>query len=330
MRVGIVGTGAMGGTHAAGWAQTPATIAGYVTKDLPSAEGLVRRFGGRIYPDLAALLADVDVVDICAPTHRHHEIALAAAADGKDILCEKPLARTLPQAQEIIAACRKAGVKLMVAHVVRFFPEYAQAQVQVNGGEIGRPAVIRLRRGAFQPKKAEDNWFLDFEKSGGVMLDMMIHDFDYARWIAGDVERVFAKRVGASHPGAKVDHALAILKHREGAISHVEGSWAYPPPLFRTQLEIAGSNGWIRFDSGETASISLHLHRTEDEEIPDVPLPSSPLAEDPYTTEIKVFYDCLVNDKPIPVTGEDGLAALRIALAAVQSAETGQAVVIEP
>ena len=330
MRVGIVGTGAMGGTHAAGWRNTPAEIAGYITKDEPSGVALVERYGGRIYDDLAALLADVDVLDICAPTHLHHEMALSAAAAGKHVICEKPLARTLAQGREMIAACRQAGVKLMVAHVVRFFPEYAGAKAQVKAGAIGRPAVLRFSRGVFQPKKAADNWFVDFRKSGGMMLDLMIHDLDYARWVAGEVESIFAKKISSSHPEASTDHGLAILKHRSGAISHVEGSWAYPPPMFWTRFEMAGDNGWLHHDSEETAAIDLRLHPAGDEQIPDVPLPSNPLNEDPYTTEIKSFYESVVNDTPVAVSGTDGLAALQLALAAIESAESGRVVTVNP
>jgi predicted dehydrogenase len=320
----------MGGTHAAAWSKTPAEIAGFVTKDEPSGAKLIEAYGGRIYSDLAAMLAEVDAIDICAPTHRHHEIALAAAAAGKHVLCEKPLARDLGQAQEMIDACRQAGVKLMVAHVVRFFPEYAGAKAQVDAGAIGRPAVLRFSRGVFQPKKAADNWFVDFRKSGGMMLDLMIHDLDYARWVAGEVESVFAKKISSSHPEAGTDHGLAILKHRSGAISHVEGSWAYPPPIFWTRFEMAGDNGWLNHDSEATAAIDLRLMPAGDESIPDVPLPSNPLDEDPYTTEIKSFYESVVNDAPVAVSGEDGLAALQLALAAIESAESGRAVAITP
>ena len=154
----------------------------------------------------------------------------------------------------------------------------------MDSGAIGKTAVLRMTRGTFQPKKAADNWFVDFEKSGGMVLDLMIHDLDYARWVAGEVETVFAKKISSSSPGSSVDHGLAILKHRNGAISHIESSWAYPPPLFRTRFEIAGSNGLIQFDSGKTEAISLHLRQAEAEEISDVALPGSPLSEDPYTT----------------------------------------------
>jgi len=328
MRVGIVGTGFMGRTHAAAWAKTPAEIVGYVSKDGETAVSLQNQYGGQIYPDLASLLQDVDVVDICAPTHRHYEMVLEAAAAGKDIVCEKPLARTLAQAKEMVEVCEQAGVKLLVAHVVRYFPEYAQAKAQVAANAIGRPAVIRLTRGTFQPKKAADNWFVNFEKSGGMMLDLMIHDFDYARWVAGDVVQVYAKNIGNSLPGTAVDHGLAILTHKNGAISHVEGSWAYPPPLFRTRLEIAGDNGLIQCDSGQAAAINTYLHQ-QGGDAPDVPIPRSPMLEDPYTKQIKAFYDHIEHDAPVAVTAVDGYKALQIALAAIQSAQTGKPVAIE-
>ncbi len=329
MRVGIVGAGFMGTTHAAGWAETGAALAGFMAQTPAHAQALAAQYNVQVYPSFKAMLADVDVVDICAPTHLHYELVLKAAAAGKDIVCEKPLARTVAQGQEMIAACRAAGVKLLVAHVVRFFPEYAQAKAAVAKGDLGQPAVVRLTRGAFRPKKAMDNWFVDFEKSGGMMLDLMIHDFDYARWIAGEVDSVFAKNISSSRPDAPLDYGLAILKHRSGAISHVEGSWAYPPPLFRTRLEIAGSDGWLEFDSGRTAAIGLYL-RQQAGDAPDVPLPGSPLSESPYTTQIKAFYRALTADAPLPVSAADGLAALQIALAAIVSAQTGKPVSLEP
>ncbi len=325
MRVGIVGAGFMGVTHAAAWAETPAALAGFIAETSAEAQRLAAQYGARVYPALAALIADVDVVDICAPTHLHHPMALQAAVAGKHIVCEKPLARTAAQGQEMIAACRRAGVKLLVAHVVRFFPEYALARSTVESGEIGRPAVIRLARGSFRPKKPVGNWFLDFEKSGGMMLDLMIHDFDYARWVAGEVESVFAKSVSQTQPGAAIDYGMAILRHTSGALSHVAGAWAYPPPTFRTRLEIAGDAGLIEFDSDAAAPIQMLLQKANSDS-PDVGLPASPLSESPYTTQIKEFYAALAEDRPTRVSAEDGLAAVRIALAAIESARTGKAV----
>lgn len=329
MRVGIAGTGFMGVTHAAGWAETGAEIAGFTAETPEEAEPLARVYGAEVYPSLEALLPDIDVLDVCTPTHLHYPMVLAAAAAGKDIICEKPLARHLPEAQEMVRAAREAGVRLLVAHVVRFFPEYALAQSQVAGGAIGKPGVLRLTRGSYRPKKPVGNWFLDEEKSGGILMDLMIHDFDYARWIAGEVESVFARKVTAAHPDAPIDYGLAILRHRSGALTHVAGAWAYPPPTFRTGLEIAGDRGLVQFDSDVTAPIASLLRQESGDDAPDVALPASPTSESPYTTQIKEFYQALRHDRPARVSAEDGLAAVQIAVAAMESVASGRPVKLE-
>ena len=312
----------MGQTHAKAWEHTPAKLYGVVSKSRDSAEKLAKSYGAKVFDSLEVMLPEIDVLDICTPTHLHRDMTLAAASAGVDVICEKPLARTAAQAQEMIAACEAAGVKLLVAQVVRFFPEYAYTHEKIKAGEIGDPAIIRLKRGSSQPT-GSDSWFKNIEQSGGMVLDLMIHDFDFARWIGGEVKTVFAKSVMAENPDANVDHALAILTHESGAISHVEGSWAYPPPLFRTQIEVAGSNGLIQHDSDKTATTKVFFHQTKAAEAPDVPLPSSPLHEDPYTTQIKAFYRHIKFNEPLRVSSADGLEALKIGLAALQSAQTG-------
>jgi predicted dehydrogenase len=328
MRVGIAGTGSMGSTHAAGWVETGAELAGFVAETAREAERIASQYGVQTYPDFASMLHDVDVVDICTPTPLHHRMTLQAAAAGKHIICEKPLGRTAAQAREMIAACQAAGVTLLVAHVVRYFPEYVLAKESVARGEIGQPGVIRLSRGSFRPQKAEHNWFLDSAQSGGILMDMMIHDYDYARWIAGEVESVFAKSVAAGTPEAPIDYGLAILRHRSGALSHIAGAWAYPPTVFRTHLEIAGDGGLIEFDSDASAPIVNLIARSGGSSA-DVGLPASPVAESPYTTQIKEFYAVLCGEKEARVTASDGLAAVQIAEAAIQSAASGKAVMLE-
>ena len=329
MKVGIVGAGFMGTTHAAGWAETPAEIVGLTSETQQEAGALAERYNAKVYSDLDAMLPDIDVLDICSPTHLHHEMALKAAAAGKHIVCEKPLARTTEQAQEIVSACRNSGVQLLVAHVVRFFPDYALAHSAVAEGQIGRPAVVRLHRGSYRPKKPAGNWFLDEEKSGGILMDLMIHDYDYARWVAGEVESVSARRVTELHPNAPVDYGLVILSHRSGALSHIAGAWAYPPPTFRTHLEIAGDRGLIEFDSDSTAPIQNLIFKSAGSNAPDVALPSSPVSESPYTIQIKEFYSALAEGKTARVSATDGLVAVQIAEAAIQSARTGQPVKLQ-
>ncbi len=330
MRVGVAGVGFMGAMHAAAWVETGAKLVGFTAETTEEAEPIAKHYQVKVFPSLAAMLKEVDVVDICTPTHLHAEMTIKAAEAGKHVICEKPLARTLEDGQRMIAACRKAGVKLYVAHVVRFFPEYALARAVVQQGKIGKLGTIRLNRGSFRPKKPVGNWFLDESKSGGILLDLMIHDFDYARWLAGEVESVYAKKITAQNGSMlPVDYGLVILKHRSGVLTHVAGAWAYPPPTFRTGFEISGDGGMIDFDSSSTAPIETLLQKIS-ADAPDVGLPSSPLDESPYTTEIKEFYAALCGECVPRVSAEDGLAALQISLAAIESARTGQPVSIQP
>ncbi len=325
LKIGIVGSGFMGSTHAAAWAKLPVELVGICSADEVKGKKLAELYGGKLFTDLGAMLQLVDAVDICTPTHLHHPMVLQAAAAGKHVVCEKPLARTASQAREMIAVCKKANVNLLVAHVLRFSPEYVQAKAVVERGDIGKVAVQRFTRCSALPNWAADNWLMDLEKSGGMLLDLMIHDFDYARWVAGDVESVFAKSLRGQRPGSKEDYALVMLKHTNGAITNVEGGWAYGPGMFRTAFEIAGDAGLIEHPADSSTPIGIYMKQAA-AGVTDAPIPTSPLAEDPYFTQIKHFYEVLTNGMVPRVTGADGLAAVQIGLAAIESVHTGRQV----
>jgi predicted dehydrogenase len=129
------------------------------------------------------------------------------------------------------------------------------------------------------------------------------------------------------HADAPIDYGLVILSHKSGALSHIAGSWAYPPPMFITRFEIAGDRGLLEFDSEATTPIHNLILKTGGD-APDVGLPSSPVSESPYTTQIKEFYAALADGKPTRVDATDGLAAVQIAEAALQSARTSQPVTL--
>lgn len=328
MKTGIVGVGFMGSVHAEAWAKAGAGISGFLADPVAEAAPIAAKYGAAVFHSLDELIAASDVVDACSPTHLHHRMVLAAARAGRGVVCEKPLARTVVQAEEMVEACEAAGVRLFVAHVVRYFPEYALAEARIRAGDIGRVGTAQYRRLSYRPKKPIGNWFLDEEKSGGILLDLMIHDYDIARWVAGDVVSVFAKKVTQAFPDSPGDYGTAILTHASGAISRIAGAWAYPPPTFRTGFEISGSGGMVKQDSDEAAPIETLLTRVAGE-APDVGLPSSPLAESPYDVEIADFFRCLRDGSEPRVTAADGLEAVKIACAAIESARTGQAVGID-
>lgn len=323
MRVGIVGSGVMAEVHAAGWHSTGAELVGCTSAHLEQAARLAEQFGFGVYPSYAELLKAVDIVDICVPTHLHKAMVLQAAGAGKHVICEKPIALSVRDGQEMIEACERAGVRFFVAMVVRFFPQYRLARELVVKGQIGKLGVMRLKRVSYPPQKSDDNWYLDEARSGGMVVDLMIHDFDYARWLGGEVERVFA-RLSRSADGAG-RYAQAILRFKSGPMALIEGGWAYPPGVFRTALDLAGTDGLIEWSSDEHGPVrSFVLQRPG--EAASVGLPVAGLAEDPYALELQHAYRCIQIGAPFEVSAQDGLEALRLALAARESIATGKPV----
>ncbi len=267
-------------------------------------------------------LEQVDIVDICSPTDTHAEWVTQAAGAGKDILCEKPLALSMSDARKMIAACSAAGVRLMVGHVLRFFPQYRQAHHQVHSAEFGTPAVIRCYRHCFTPHLGTPSWFCERSRSGGVALDLMLHDIDFALSLAGEVRSVDAYRFGGTPEQCGNEHVIAILQHTSGALSHIEGSWAYPAPIFRMGYEIAGSaDRLLRYDSYGNEVLAIHARGSGDGAQAAVPKPPA-ASPSPYYTEIAEFYRALTTGSDFPVKTDDALAALETALkvAAVSNA----------
>ncbi len=324
-RVGVVGSGFMGGVHADAWRAAGAPITSVLTRPgSTSGAELARRHGATLLTDWDEFLAGADVVDLCTPTHLHADGVRRAAASGRAVVVEKPLARTAAEAAELVATCERQGVPLLVGHVLRFFPEYAAAKAVVERGDIGTPGVLRLGRNRSLPEKPGDNWFLDDEKSGGLVMDLMIHDLDFAQWVAGPVTSVYARSVRSARPSTDADHAIALLTHAGGAITHLEASWAHPRGIFRTYLEIAGTAGLLQADSDRTAALRPALRDPGSDAV--VPLPGSPLARSPFELQMRHLLDVLAGRAEPVVTARDALAAVRCAEAAVESLRTGQPV----
>jgi UDP-N-acetylglucosamine 3-dehydrogenase len=272
-----------------------------------------------------------DIVDVCCPTPWHVDYVCRAAERSAElgirgISTEKPMALTLEDCDRMTEACRQTGIPLFVAHVVRFFPEFAQAKRQVDAGAVGAPAAIRTRRGGAMPRGWND-WYGDMGLSGGCILDLIIHDFDWLRWTFGDVERVYAKGLAGSQLPA-LDYALVTLRFQSGAIAHVEGTWA-DPGGFKVALEIAGDKGLLEYNFNQPTGAPL---RTAigggDGPRSGVPMPESPMAVNPYEAELRHFVNCIAQGVTPSITPEDGTAAVRIALAAQQSIETGKPVAL--
>ncbi len=325
LRVGLIGAGGITHTHVPAWQELGATIAVF---SLAGADALAEQYGLRAVDTLAELLSDVDIVDICAPTPHHREYIEAALQAGKDVICEKPLALTREDCDAIAALAKRLGRQVYPAHVVRFFPEYARAKQAVADGVIGQVAVSRFTRIGEYPSWSE--WFGDESLSGGIVMDQMIHDLDIARWISGEVTKVYAVRsISGSEPGSeptsggKQVSAQVVLTHHSGAISYVSGVWGAAGTAFTTSYSLAGTGGVLNHDAGTGGSFRLNAGTAS-------PLssmrPDTSFVESPYLTELREFARAFSTGEVPRVSLEDGARAVELAAAANLSIASGEPV----
>src|SRR5215212_4407288 len=322
MRVGLVGAGFMGGVHLSAYAGIPEVeVVGVADARIEAAVAGAEIVGARPYASYEELVSaqDVEVVDVCLPTAFHRDLALRAAGEGRHVILEKPIARTIEDAQEILEAFSGDGPRLFVGHVVRFFPEYVGIKEKIEAGDLGTIGVVRTsRRSPFL--LGWNDWYADWRVSGGVLLDLVIHDFDFLRWALGEVERVYARGM-LGHEYNRLDYALVTLRFEGGAIAHLEGQWGYPGP-FNYSIEVAGSRAMVAADSTGPAPVRLLGGTKDTGESPDVIVGKSP-----FQTELEHFIRCAATDDEPIVDAHDALEALRIGHAAIESVKTGRQVV---
>lgn len=316
MKVGIIGTGGMGGVHARAYAKMDdVELFGYDRNEERLSQVIADKGAHR--STIEELIAAVDVVDVCLPTDLHADAVIQAIDAGKAVMCEKPLTRDIESARRLVDKVRQSGARVGVGQVVRFFPEFRRAHELVKSGAVGKPAAIRTHRGGGAPS-GDGGWFMDHSRSGGVLVDLAIHDFDWLRWTFGEVTSVYARSV-AAHTMSGPDYGLTTMSHEGGAISHVEATWM-DPSGFWTAIEIAGSDGLLAYDSRRTASLTMAVAGRTSYEANLNP------TDDPYYLELRAFIDAMVAGAPVPVGIEEGFHAVAIALAALESAQTGKPV----
>lgn len=322
LNIALIGAGTMGRMHADNFARIEGCRVTSVYDQLPqAARAVADQVGAQAVPDPQGALADdVDVVVVACPTPQHAQYCCMAAEAGKHVFCEKPLARTLDQGERIVEAVGRAGVGMMVGHVVRFFPEYAAATAEVHSGAVGKVGMVRTSRINTLPG-GPGSWFRDYQMSGGVTLDMVVHDLDWLLWTFGKATTVCSRSLYRRMPD--LDYSLSSIRFAGGAIAHVEGSWA-DVGAFRTSFEIAGSNGLIEHDSTENSTLLVQRRGSEDG-LAATQVPASP-SKSPYLIEAEAFIEAVTTSTAPPVTVEDAFAALELALAACRSAETGETV----
>ncbi len=344
IRVGIIGSRFIAAAHAEALRQTPGVELKAVAS--PNAEhswAFRRRFEiEHAFSDYKDMLSSgfVDAVTIACPNDLHAQVTIDAAAAGKHVLVDKPMAMSLAECDRMIEACKKANVILMYGENLCFAPKYVRAKQLADEGALGDVYYVRQVECHSGPHA---DWFWDINRSGGgVLMDMGCHSIAYCRWVFGDtpVESVYAAAGNFVHERRTRgdDHAVVMLhfaeskKHPRGGLGVAENSWARAGGL-DDRAEIYGSKGLTVADiarggalqtysdagdgdAGEKAERTRGWTFTSFGEVWNYGFPQ----------EMAHFADCIENEKRPMLTGEDGRAVLEIICAAYQSARSGSRV----
>jgi UDP-N-acetylglucosamine 3-dehydrogenase len=334
IRVGILGAGNIAGVHARAYAQmTNARVVAVDDIDCGKAEALATEHRARPYSDWASFFADqeIDMVDVCLPTYLHADAVIAAAAAGRHVLCEKPLALSLEQAGRMIAAVQQAGVQAMVAQVIRFWPHYLAIKAMLERGDLGRPIMANAHRLGSLPAWA--SWYAQPEQSGGAIMDLHIHDLDWLYYLFGKPSSVYAiGRMSANGSWNQVLTSLDYAHTRYGPTrAAAEATHCLPQGCpFTMIFRLLGEDGYAEYHyggaqldpAGAARQHSLVLYQAG--QPPQYPACSD---VDPYLAEIRYFVDCLASGQaPAIATLAEARDVLAIALAVRRSLQSGQVI----
>lgn len=325
VRIGVLGAGAMGTMHAAHLAaavdgvRLAAVAADHMAA--PVAEMAARARARLVSVDALFDPSEVDAVVIATPTDTHHEYVTRAVMAGLSVFCEKPLVRTEGEAVRLSGLAESRDVKVAVGHVVRYYPEYAAARELVRRGELGPGLVARLARRNRCPAETTA-WYGDFERSGGVLLDMAIHDIDWCLWTFGPADRVYAVGSAAGGGGHGAQVVSVMIRHEGGALSCVDASWR--DESFSTRLEISGVGGVYSVGGSGDAGFQSVAKQTAGSYLPTGA--DAPSGEDPYARQLDDAIKWFRGGPPPRATIRDAAEAVRAVAAAQRSIETGQPV----
>lgn len=272
----------------------------------------------KCFSDYKEILSDpeIDAVIVVAPTNLHKQIVIDCAAAGKHIFCEKPMAMTVEECDEMIAACDRHKVKLQIGFMRRFDASFREAKRLVEEGAIGELVQIHSNtRGPSKPRP----WMYDIKKSNGILAEVNSHDIDAVRWMAGsDIETVYAVAGNFRNPEAEADYpdyydsVLMSGTLKSGVHFCIDGA-AYVQYGYDSKMELIGTKGKIQVGRSEKE----HVHCTTVEQGTATPFVNSwmILFIDAYLAEDTSFVNAVLNDTPVEVSGVDG----RMAVATVEA-----------
>lgn len=335
-RVGIclVGVGRAGAVHGKNYSERiiGAKVVAVVAYHRDSAIEAAKKYGAENwYTDHKEALKqkDVDAVVISSPTFTHAKVTIDAAEAGKHVFCEKPMTLTLREADEMIVATRKAGVKLQMGFMRRFDSEFQSAKQKIEERVIGKPSIIKSTgHGPGVPPP----WACDPKTSIGMLAEVNSHDFDSVRWLMGsDIRRVYAEVEAIAMPELKdkypdfYDRAVVTLRFANGSLGLIDSGC----PVrygYDARVEVLGTEGVMLI--GELKSQAVVVCKKETGVYTSTFPSWRDRFKEAYFEEDKHFIDCIINDKNPVASGEDGRTALEAVLAATKSFKEGKPVTL--
>lgn len=311
MKVGVIGTGMMGKNHARVYSELEGVELVGVAD--PSTEGrdVAKKHGCAHYSDYKHLLEKEkpDAVSLCVPTSMHHTLAIDVIKNGTNLLVEKPIAKSVDEAEEIVSLAEKEGVKLAVGHIERFNPAVQELKKLMDKGKLGDVTSILARRvGLFPPRIKDAN----------VIIDIAVHDIDVFRYLLGKDPEVIHASGGKALIHDREDYADIFMKYN-GTNGFIEVNWLTPVKI--RVLNVTGTKGYaqLNYISQDLRLYESAYRKTYDEFGEFVlqlgnprEIPVSVKKQEPLKLELEDFVESIKKDRQPLVTGDDGLQVLKI------------------
>jgi len=326
-RIAIIGFGFIGKAHLQAYKHIKnAEVTTICTRSNITNQEISEHY--EIVSDFSEVLSndEIDIVDICLPTYLHEQSIIQAAKAGKQIICEKPLTLSPESAEKIFAAVEKNQVQLFVGHVLRFWPEYKLVKDYCDNGKLKDIEILHAKRLGQFPQWSD--WFKYNEKSGGALFDLHIHDIDYATYLLGEVDSVYA--VGTKNQYGTWDHLMTTLSFKNNAKAFVEASHRMPIGFpFTMALRVQAKQGMIEFHSASGENIENRQNSKNgisyytDQNITSIPVEN----EDAFQNELSYFLNCIeknTNNEVIPLA--DVFYTLKLLKAIEKSLISGEVI----
>jgi predicted dehydrogenase len=331
IKVAVIGIGSMGANHARVYSQLNEVNLVAVADTNPQVTEVVsKHYNTRPYQSYTQLLEQEqpDAVSIAVPTTLHEQVAISALEAGAHVLIEKPISATLEGGRRIIKTAKQYNRRLMVGHIVRFNPAIQALQQKLQSGELGHIFSIACRRVGPYPARIRDV---------GVVVELATHDLDIMRFLlGGDPIRVFAEITRCIHTEYE-DMIHGLLRFTKSVVGTLDINWLTPTKV--REVIVVGERGLFRVDD-LTQDLFFYENRDGENDLWSALETIKGISEgsmiryaikrqEPLRAELQAFISAIQEQNPMPVTGEDGLAALKLALALMKSGQTNQVVKIE-